>query len=296
MQVVNQAMGDNWALYLGDSAEVLRDIPDRSVHLSVFSPPFSSLYTYSASDRDLGNVRDRREFFDHFGYVTRELLRVMVPGRVVVMHTQEIQEYGTSASNGRGRYDFPGDCIRHMEDEGFRYRGRVTINKNPQTAAIRNHPQELLFATLRRDASKLCMAQADYLLIFMAPGENPIPITEPIDEEAWIQWAAPVWNDIRETDILPDAGSRDNDDERHLCPLQIPVVERVVQLYSNPGEVVLSPFAGIGSEGVGSLRHGRRFVGIELKDSYFNVARRFLSDATRTRAQPTLFDLMEVSQ
>lgn len=275
IQVLDQATGDGWALYNGDSAEVLQGLPAQSIDQSTFSPPFSSVYTYSPSDRDLGNVANHTEFFEHFGYVTRELLRVMVPGRVIAMHTYDIQLY-TTKDGHRGRYDFPGDCIRHMEEVGFHFIARITVNKNPQTAAIRNHPQELLFAQLRRDASKCAPAQADYVLIFRAPGANPVPITAPVDEETWIRWAAPVWNDLRETDILPDAGSKEDDDERHLAPLQLSVYERCYRLWSNPGETVLDPFAGIGSGGVVALRTGRRYVGVELKRSYFNVAKRFI--------------------
>lgn len=275
MNVVNQSEGQGWVLYNGDSAEVLKGIPDHSIHQSTFSPPFSSVYTYSPSERDLGNVKDTEEFFAHFGFITRELSRVMLPGRVVAMHTYDIQLYGTKDGR-RARYDFPGDCIRHMEQVGFNFIARITINKNPQTQAIRNHPQELLFAQLRRDASKCAPAQADYILIFRAPGVNPVPVMAPVDEETWIRWAAPVWTDLRETDILPDAGSNEDDDERHLAPLQLSVYDRCYRLWSNPGETMLDPFAGIGSGGVVALRAGRRFVGIELKEAYYRVARRFM--------------------
>lgn len=278
MQVCEQVMSDKYALYLGDSAEVLKGLPDESVHHSIYSPPFSSLYTYTASDRDLGNVKNREEFFEHFGYVSREVFRVLMSGRIMAVHTYELQLYGTRDGR-RARYDFPGDCIRHLEAVGFNYKARITIDKNPQTQAIRNHPQELLFATLRKDAAKCAMAQADYLLIFEKPGENPIPIPQPVDEETWIKWAAPVWKDIPEMAILPFAGSKDNDDERHLCPLQLPVIERSVKLWTNPGETVLSPFAGIGSEGYEAVRCGRRFIGCELKPSYFRVASRNLREA-----------------
>lgn len=312
MRVINQAEGENWMLYNGDSTDVLRGLPDHSVGLSIYSPPFSSLYTYTPSPRDLGNVRSRDEFFEHHTFIRDELLRVMIPGRVVAVHAEELQEYATRDGQ-RGRYDFPGDYIRHMREAGFAYGGRITIDGNPQTAAIRNHPTELLFATLRRDASKLVPAIADYLLVFRAPGKNPVPVVHPIDEETWINWARPVWPsevppsgverelfeaawgvhpvwyDIRETEILPAAGSKENDDERHLCPLQLPVIRRAVRLWSNPDEVVLSPFAGIGSEGVATLECGRRFVGSELKPSYFKVAVKFLQDAERRARMPDLF-------
>lgn len=288
MKIIDQASGEGWALFNGDSADVLKSLPDHSVHLMVTSPPFSSLYTYTPSERDLGNVASREEFFEHLTYVTRELRRVMVPGRTVAVHTYEIQMYGTRDGR-RARYDFPGDVIRHMESMGFDFMARITIDKNPQTQAIRNHPVELLFATLRRDASKCAVAQADYLLLFHAPGANPIPIPQPVTEEEWIALAAPVWKDIREMDILPFAGSKDNDDERHICPLQLPVIERCVRLWTNPGETVLDPFNGIGSTGYVAVQNGRRYIGVELKPSYFKVATRFLKEAEGTRPQQSLF-------
>lgn len=294
MRVMDEATGEGWQLFNGDSAEVLKGLPDQSIHLSVFSPPFSSLYTYTPSERDIGNVATHEEFFEHFGYVSRELLRIMVPGRTVAVHTYDLQLFeGTHGR--RARYDFPGDVIRHMEGIGFNFMARITIDKNPQVAAIRNHPVELLFATLRKDASKCAPAQADYLLLFHAPGDNPVPVPQPCTEEEWIQWAAPVWKDIRETDVLSLTGSRDNDDERHLCPLQLPVIERCVRLWTNPGETVLDPFSGIGSTGYEALRHGRRYVGIELKPSYFKVAARFLREAEQLKPQRSMFDFEAVS-
>lgn len=331
--VMDQAFGDMWALYNGDSSEVLRRLPDHSMAHAVFSPPFSSLYVYTPSERDLGNVRSREEFFDHHAFIRDELKRIMMPGRIVAAHTAELQMYGTR-DGYRGRYDFPGDYIRHMQAGGFAYCGRISINKNPQTQAIRNHPQELLFATLRRDASKLVPAIADYLLVFRAPGENTVPIPSPIDENTWVEWAEPiwpnkrskvkrrrgaavqtdvtgpkldiemvaawwglnpVWDGIREMDILPDAGSKENDDERHLCPLQLPVIERSISLWTNPGETVLTPFAGIGSEVVGAVRCGRRAVGVELKPSYWKRAVHFAREAESIAKAGTLDSLLEAA-
>lgn len=293
--VMDQASGDNWALFNGDAVEVLRELPDRSAHLAVFSPPFSSLYTYTPSEKDLGNVTTREEFFEHFGYVTRELRRVLVPGRTVAMHTGEIQQYA-SRDGIRNRYDFPGDCIRHMESEGFAYRARITIDKNAQTQAIRNHPVELMFQTLDRDASKLGMAIADYVLLFTVPGTNPIPIKGDVSKEEWITWARPVWTDIREMDILPVYGSKGDDEERHLCPLQLPVIERLVRLFSNRGETTLDPFNGIGSTGYVSLKHHRRYVGIELKPSYFRVAAKHLAEAEQLAYSGNLFSVQDAEQ
>jgi DNA modification methylase len=278
MPVLNQRSGDDWVLYHGDSAEVLAEVPEHSVHLLVTSPPFSNVYSYSPSDRDMGNVKDDREFFAHMEYLTAQIKRVMVPGRVVAMHCYDIQRY-ESKHGIRHRYDFPGDLIRHMAAFDFAHVGRITIDKNPQTQAIRNHPQELLFATMRRDAAKSGVAQADYVLIFRAPGNNPVPVEAPIDEDTWIQWARPVWSDIRETEILDTAGSRGTDDERHIAPLQLGVIERCVKLWSNPGEVVLDPFMGIGSTGVVALRAGRKALGCELKPEYWESACRHLGNA-----------------
>jgi DNA modification methylase len=295
----NEAHGENWSLLCGDSCEVLPLLPSKSVHLAVFSPPFSSLYAYSPSERDLGNVATREEFFEHHRFIACELLRLMVPGRVVAAHTYEIQEYATSHASGRrGRYDFPGDYIRHMEDVGFRWVCRITIDKNPQTQAIRNHPLELLFASLRRDSARCAPAQADYLLIFQAPGENPIPVQGDVTEDEWVQWARPVWcaehgSAVRETDCLPDAGSKENDDERHLCPLQLPVIERCVRLWTNPGETVLDPFSGIGSTVYKSVQLGRRGVGIELKGAYRDVAVRFCRQAEAASKQRDLFSVLD---
>ena len=298
----DEAHGDSWSLFNGDSCDVLPLLPDHSVHLAVYSPPFSSLYTYTPSERDLGNVHTREEFFAHHAFIARELLRIMVPGRVVAVHTYEIQEYGTSHITGRrGRYDFPGDYLRHMEAAGFRWKGRITIDKNAQTQAIRNNPQELLFAQLKRDGAKLCVAQADYVLVFEAPGDNPVPIHPDVDEDTWIRWARPVWSDetgtgsgIREMDILPNAGAKENDDERHLCPLQLPVIERCVRLWSNPGETILDPFAGIGSTPYQAVLLGRRGVGIELKPSYWKCAVAFCQEAEQQTKQPDLFSFSQL--
>lgn len=286
--VMDEAHGEDWALFNGDSVEVLPQLPDRSVDLCVFSPPFSSTYTYSPSDRDLGNVANDEEFFAHFGWVTTELLRLMRPGRIVAVHVANLPTYETR-DGVSGRRDFRGATIRHFVESGFVYHSEICIDKNPQAAAIRTHSKGLLFVQLERDASWMWQAWADYVLIFRTPGNNLVPVRTDVSKQEWIEWARPVWGDIRETDVLSAADARDNDDERHLCPLQIPVIERCVRLWSNRGETVLSPFAGIGSEGVGALRHGRRFVGVELKPSYFRVAAQNLRRSASHR-EASLFD------
>jgi DNA modification methylase len=277
-RVIAQATGDDWILYNGDSAEVLPGLPAHSVGLSVFSPPFSSVYTYSPSERDLGNNSEER-FWEHFSYISRELLRVMKPGRLVAVHVANLPAY-ENRDGASGRKDFRGDTIRHFESVGFVYHSEVCIDKNPQAQAIRTHSKGLLFVQLRRDAAWMWQAWADYVCVFRAPGTNAEPVTsEGISEDDWVEWARPVWTGLRETDVLQAKDAREHDDERHLAPLQLPVIERCIRLWSNRGDVVLSPFAGIGSEGYVALQHGRRFVGIELKPAYWRVAVEHLRQA-----------------
>lgn len=269
--VTDNAEGLRWRLMLGDSCERLAEIEDESIDLSVFSPPFASLYTYSPSERDLGNSADRDEFFEHFGYITDHLLRVTKPGRLACVHVQQLTT--TKATHGYNALtDFRGQVIAHFQEHGWWLHGETTIDKDPQAQAIRTKAHALMFKTLRRDSSMTRPALADYLLVFKRPGENAVPIVGDVDNETWIEWARPIWVGIRETDTLNTAAARDDRDERHICPLQLPLIERCVRLWSNEGETVLSPFAGIGSEGVVSLKHGRRFVGCELKPSYWKTA------------------------
>lgn len=291
-RVMDQTVGGGWVMYNGDSAEVLPGLPDNSIDLSVFSPPFSSTYTYSPSERDLGNVPNDEMFWEQFSWISRELLRLVKPGRLVAVHVANLPAYA-NRDGASGRKDFRGDTIRHFEDQGFIYHSEICIDKNPQAQAIRTHSKGLLFVQLERDASWMWQAWADYLLIFRAPGDNEVPVHNDVSQEEWIEWARPVWYDIRETDVLDVGQARENDDERHLCPLQLPVIERAVRLWSNEGETVLSPFAGIGSEGVGAIRHGRRFIGVELKPSYYRVAVRNLTKATETAEAFSLFDALE---
>lgn len=314
-RVMDQDQGPGWVLYNGDSAEVLPGLPDHSVDLSVFSPPFSSTYTYSPSDRDLGNVADDSMFWEQFGFVSRELIRIMRPGRIVAVHVADLPAYENTHGYS-GRRDFRGDTIRHFQSAGFHFHSAITIDKNPQAQAIRTHSKGLLFVQLERDAAQMWQAWADYLLLFRAPGKNTRPVKSELSQDEWIEYARPIWRagdpagdgvlnpeeqdwiypawyGIRETDVLGVREARDSDDERHLCPLQLPVIERAVRLWSAEGETVLSPFAGIGSEGVGALRHGRRFVGVELKPSYYRVALRNLRnpELTGQAGQPAeLFD------
>lgn len=269
--VTEDAEGIGWKMMLGDSCERLGELEDDSIDLSIFSPPFASLYTYSPSERDLGNSSDRDEFFEHFGFITDHLLRVTKVGRLACVHVQQLTT--TKATHGfNSLTDFRGQVIAHFQEHGFWFHGEVTIDKDPQAQAIRTKAHALMFKTLRSDSSKSRPGLADYLLIFKKPGDSEIPILGDVDNETWIGWARPVWYDIRESDTLNTRVARDSADERHICPLQLPLIERCVRLWSNVGDTVLSPFAGIGSEGVVSVKHNRRFIGCELKPSYWKTA------------------------
>lgn len=284
------AKGQYWTLVHGDSCEELPKLDAESVDFSVYSPPFLSLYTYTASERDIGNCSTREEFLEHVGYVIRELLRVTKPGRLTACHVADVTLQ--KAKDGViGLHDFSGDIIRAFVDAGWIYHGRICVDKDPQAQAIRTKSKALLFVQLRKDASWLRPALADYVLVFRAPGENGTPIQPDISNEDWIEWARPVWYGIRETNTLNVAEGRDNDDERHICPLQLDLIERCIRLWSNPGELVLSPFAGIGSEGYEAVRLGRRFYGIELKDSYARTAEKNLAAAEQVRTQGDLFSV-----
>lgn len=267
----DEAAGHRWRLMLGDSCERISEIEDESIDLSVYSPPFASLYTYSPSARDLGNSFDRDEFFEHFRFIIDGNLRITKPGRMACVHVQQLTT--TKSTHGViGMTDFRGQVIAAFQDAGWIYHGEVTVNKDPQAQAIRTKAQSLMFQTLNRDSAGSRPALADYLLVFRKPGDNAVPIKPSCDNEQWIEWAQPVWWNIKETDTLNVRVARDDADERHICPLQLPFIERCVRLWSNPGELVFSPFAGIGSEGYVSIQQDRRFVGIELKRSYWATA------------------------
>lgn len=303
----DDAEGDGWRLMLGDCVERLADVEDETVGLSIFSPPFPSMYVYTDQARDMGNVSDVEEMIAHYEFLLPELMRVLMPGRTVAVHLAQAQSRRVDGLE-IGLLDFRGKTIEAMQRAGFTFYGEVTIDKNPQVKAVRTKDRGLLFKSLATDSANMRMAQADYLLQFRKPGENPNPIRAGISEkyspdgsgwitaEEWITWAAPVWyrhsedypGGIRETDVLNVAAARDERDERHLCPLQLGVIERAVKLWSAPGEIVLSPFAGVGSEGYRALELGRRFVGVELKSSYFQQACRNLAKASSMKEQQTL--------
>lgn len=281
--------GQNWSMYLDDSCERLPRFDDDSIDLTVYSPPFQSLYVYSATTRDLGNSATREEFFEHYGFVIRELLRVTKPGRLSCVHVADVAT--TKATHGlTGLYDFPGDVIRAHVEAGWTYFGRVTVDKDPQAQAIRTKSQALLFVTKNKDSSRSRPGIGDTLLIFRKPGDSAVPIKTDVSNEEWIQWARPVWLGVNETRTLNATVARDNADERHLHPLQLDFIERCIRLWSNPGETVLSPCAGIGSEPYSAVKLGRRGVGIELKPSYYATALVNLKAAEVELGIPTLFD------
>ncbi len=269
--IVQEASGDNWTMFMGDCTERLKEITSDSIDFSVFSPPFLSLYTYMSSPRDLGNSQNDEQFFAHFGLVAAELLRVIKPGRNCAVHVAQVP--AKKMNEGYiGLKDFRGDVIRCFQRQGWIYHGEVTIDKNPQSQAIRTHSKGLLFAQLKKDSSWLRPGLADYICIFRKPGENAVAIHPDIGNEEWITFAHPVWYGIRETDTLSVAEARSEKDERHVAPLQLETIERCIRLWSNPNELVLSPFAGIGSEGYKAILLGRRFIGIELKPEYWATA------------------------
>lgn len=312
--IEDEASGPNWRLLLGDSCARMAELPAESVDLSVHSPPFDSLYTYSPTPRDLGNSATREEFLEHYSFVIRELLRVTKPGRNAAVHVAQLST--TKATHGEiGLSDFRGDVIRAYQAAGWVYYGEVTVDKNPQAQAIRTKALPLMFVTKNKDSSRSRPALADYLLVFKKPGSTT-PVLTDVTNEEWIEWARPIWPgltdeqiaaemvqagltiepawyDIRESDTLNARVARESADERHICPLQLGFIERCVRLYSNKGETVFSPFAGIGSEVYVAAKLGRRGLGIELKPSYWRTAvdnlRSLRSD------EPTLFDLGEVS-
>lgn len=292
-RLVKTMTGRSWTAILGDSCEQLRGIDDDSVGLSVYSPPFADLFTYTDTPHDLGNSRGADEFFGHFAFIIREVLRVTQPGRLTCVHVSDIPAM-LSRDGYIGVKDFPGDVIRAYQREGWTFVGRAFVQKNPQAQAIRVKSKALLFVQLRKDSSDSRPALVDQVLFFKAPGDNATPVNPvengEMDNERWIEWAHGIWLGVNETDTLQVAKARDADDEKHVCPLQLGTIERCVKLYSNPGELVLSPFMGIGSEGYQAIRFGRKFVGIELKESYWKLAVRNLEDAEQAFQGASLLD------
>jgi len=271
---LNQVQGEGWSAYHGDCVSVLSQFPDECIDFSVYSPPFGSLFVYSDSAADMGNSSSDGEFAAHYAYLVKEKFRLTKPGRLTAVHCSDLPM--TKWKDGAvGVKDFSGDIIRIHQDAGWIYHSRRTIWKCPVVEMTRTKHVGLLYKQLRSDSSKSRGGMPDYLLTFIKPGENQEPITHETTDfpvEQWQEWASPVWMDIQQTNVLNVKVARSEKDEKHLCPLQLDLIERALVLWSNPGDVVLSPFMGIGSEGYQALKAGRKFVGTELKEAYFRQA------------------------
>lgn len=349
VKVINQVITDDWAMYQGDCAELIRAIPSNSLHYSVFSPPFASLYVYSASERDMGNARTHGEFYEHFAYLVKELYRVLMPGRLLSFHCMNLPT-SKERDGVIGISDFRGDLIRmfcgseaqmlhdakrilarlgrdtaeidlaitdaSLRHGGFIYHSEVVVWKDPVTAMQRTKALGLLHKQLVKDSCMSRQGIPDYLVTMRKPGENPERVSGPLmtyigDDPSmnnqrwnpelprptpemrdsiniWQRYASPVWMDINPSDTLQKESAREQADERHICPLQLQVIERAVDLWTNPGDLVLDPFMGIGSVGHVVLKHGRRALGFELKESYFKQACANLRNAA-TVTQTGLF-------
>lgn len=271
MKILEQRIEEFYSMYHGDSCEVVKGIPDNSIHYTIFSPPFSSLYTYSNSDRDMGNSKSDDEFYEHFRYLVKELYRITMPGRLLSFHCMNIplmkQRDGVI-----GLKDFRGELIRLFTDEGFIFHSEVCIWKNPVTEMQRTKALGLLHKQIKKDSAMSRQGIPDYVVTMRKPGENPEPIehtNESFPVDLWQKYASPVWMDIKQSNTLQKKSAREEEDERHICPLQLDVIKRCICLWTNPGDIVLDPFAGIASSNYMALRLDRRTIGIELKDSYY---------------------------
>jgi DNA modification methylase len=314
MAVLEQTITERFAVYNGDSCEVLPDLPAESAHLCIYSPPFADLYNYSSSERDLSNCRDYDEFLEHYGFIVRETARLLLPGRIACVHCCDIPIPGQRS----GYRDFPGDIIRLHKDAGFFYEGRICIWKEPLRVALRTRLQHLTHKNIAKDSTLCFPAGGDFLLLFKKRGKNAVPVAHPrclesyagereiptellryrggrrqelnrLSQWIWRNYASCFWDDIRIDRVLPYKAARDSEEERHVCPLQLDTIERALILWSNPGERVLTPFMGVGSEVYAALVNGRKGVGIELKPSYYRQALANLAAAEKS-PQATLLD------
>lgn len=317
MAVADQVITYRYALYNGDCIDVMQQLPDKSVHLSIHSPPFCGLFQYSSSERDLSNCRTYGEFFEHYEYVVKEMHRLMLPGRVSVVHCMDVPE---NANAGGDMTDFPGDIVRLHKRLGWKYAARYSVWKEPLAVRNRTMAKGLAHKQIVEDSALCDVAGADYLLVFRKRGENPIPVVHPtglneyigereiphellkyrhwkgkqtenrLSHWIWRQYASAFWDDVRLSRTLPYKEARDKEDEKHMHPLQLDVIERCVIMRTNPGEVVLTPFMGVGSEIYGAVRLGRKGVGAELKPSYFRQAVKNLGDVDAPDQEALLFD------
>jgi DNA modification methylase len=321
MAVITQEVHERYALYQGDCLEVMGDMPDACIHLSIYSPPFRGLYQYSSDSRDLSNSLNSEEFFEHYAYVVRELHRVTLPGRMTAVHCTDIPTGNTGLDH---LYDFPGDIVRLHEREGWAFTARYHVWKEPLTVRNRTMTKSLSHKALTEDSTRCSIANADQLLIFRRAGQNPIPVAHPhgltryagsrrvpvellpyrgwtgsqlenrYSHWVWRQYASAFWDDVRLDRVLPYREAREESDEKHVHPLQLDVIERGIVLWSNPGETVLTPFMGVGSEVYGAVINARRGIGIELKDSYYAQAVLNLAEALQRPIEEDqgLFDFM----
>jgi len=314
-----QIIKDDYAIYNGDCVEVMKDMPDASIDMSVYSPPFGGLYHYSSSERDLSNAFSYEQFFEHNEFVIKELLRMTKSGRMTCVHTAEVPKKGTD----NGLTDFPGDVIRQHEACGWHFWARYAIWKEPLRVAIRTRSKGLTHRQIVKDSSLCNNASADYLLVFRKPGENKEPISHPtglkkycgerqppegyqeiyanwkdpqtnkLAHWIWQQYASSFWDDIRLNHVLPFREARESDEEKHVHPLQLDVIERCVIMWTNPRDIVFTPFMGVGSEVYGALINDRRGVGVELKESYYRQAIKNIEASYRELAQNTLWETEE---
>ena len=302
MDCIKKYITEDYALYCGDTVELITQFEDESMHFEIYSPPFSSLYTYSNSDRDLGNSKTDEQFFEHFHFITKELYRILKPGRIMAVHCMNLPT-SKERDGFIGIKDFRGDLIREFQNVGFIYHAEVTIWKNPVVAMQRTKALGLLHKQLKKDSCMSRMGIPDYVIIMRKPGENPEPVTHTNDSypvSEWQEVASPMWDyehspfwwDINQSDTLNVVMARDNNDERHLCPLQLPVIERLINLYTNPGDLVFSPFGGIFSEPYQAVKMGRRAVAIELKESYFDAGVNNMQMLDLEKNQMDIFDFM----
>lgn len=303
MKVLDQVTKNKYAVYNGDSCEVVKAIPDNSIHYTIFSPPFASLYTYSNSDRDMGNSKGDDEFYNHFIYLANELYRITMPGRLLSFHCMDLPLM-KERDGVIGLKDFPSIIRQIFEDCGFIYHSKVTIWKNPVTEMQRTKALGLLHKQIRKDSAMNRQGIPDYIVTMRKQGDNPERIShthETFPVDVWQNYASPVWMDIRQSDTLQKKSAREDKDERHICPLQLEVIQRCVELWTNPGDIVLDPFAGIGSVPYVAVTMGRRGIGIELKDSYYKQAKNNLEIAVRGNSmdcpvgQMSIEDFLSVS-
>ena len=274
MNVLNQVIKENYSLYNGDSCEIMTTIPDNSIHYSIFSPPFADLYVWSNSERDMGNCKNKSEFYEHFRFIVKELYRIMMNGRLVSFHCMNLPT-SKQRDGFIGITDFRGELIRLFEECGFIYHSEVCIWKDPVIAMQRTKALGLLHKQIKKDSAMCRQGIADYLVTMRKPGDNPEKIThtnESFPVQVWQNYASPVWMDINPSNTLQRTSAREEKDEKHICPLQLDVIKRGINLWTNPNDIVFTPFMGIGSEVYQALKMGRRGIGIELKESYYNQA------------------------